>query len=208
MNVLVIGAHPDDLEFGCGGTLIKLRNRGYKISLLVMTYGEEGSGGKEVRKREQEKNAYLLKAKLYWGNKPDTNVVLNKELIMLIEEMIKRLSPEVIFTHFYNDTHQDHRNVSVATITATRYIRNVLFYEVPTSIEFSPTVFVNMEEEVLKEKLRLLKGHKSQVYATRVHGLSILESAKATALYRGYQNRVKYAEGFVPLRLSLLEKVF
>jgi hypothetical protein len=56
---------------------------------------------------------------------------------------------------------------------------------------------------VLKNKLALLKAHKSQVFATRVANLSILESVKATALFRGFQNRVKYAEGFVPLRLSL-----
>ena len=77
-----------------------------------------------------------------------------------------------------------------------------MFYETPSSIDFSPTVFVDIGD-VIKEKLFLLKLHKSQVYATKVKKLSILESAVSTAIYRGYQDRVKYAEGFVPLRLAL-----
>ena len=55
----------------------------------------------------------------------------------------------------------------------------------------------------MTEKEQLLKCHKSQVNKTRVKNLSIIESAKSAAIFRGYQNRVKYAEAFVPQRLSL-----
>ncbi|MEW6042427.1 MAG: PIG-L family deacetylase, partial [Elusimicrobiota bacterium] len=119
-----------------------------------------------------------------------------------VEFAIKKVKPTLIFVHFPEDTHQDHRNVSQATITATRYVRNVLFYEVPTTVNFSPTVFVDVGR-FIKEKEKLLKNHLSQVHATRVAGLSILESVNAAAIFRGFQNRVKYAEGFVPLRLAL-----
>ena len=92
--------------------------------------------------------------------------------------------------------------MSVATTSAARYARNVLFYEVLSTYDFNPSVFVDIGS-VLDAKLRVLKTHRSQVYQTRVQDLSILESAKATAIFRGYQDRVKYAEAFVPMRLSL-----
>jgi len=168
---------------------------------LVMTKGEVG-GDAKIRENEQKKVCKYLSAELFWGGYQDTKINLDKNLIDTIEEIIKKAEPDLIFTHYYEDTHQDHRNVAEATITATRYIRNVLFYETPSSINFSPTVFVDIED-VIKKKLYLLRLHKSQVYATKVKGLSILESAVSTAIYRGYQDRVKYAEGFVPLRLAL-----
>lgn len=202
MNILAIGPHPDDIEFGCGGTLLRCAKNGHQIYLLVLTKGEYG-GNPKIRQKEQEKSAKIIKAKILWGGYKDTEITFGKKLIDLIENIIKKVKPEIIFTPYFNDTHQDHRNVSQATNTATRYIHNVLFYEVPTTIDFAPTsVFVDIGE-VLEEKLGLLKTHKSQVYATKVARLSILESAQSTAVFRGYQNRVKYAEGFVPLRLSL-----
>jgi len=203
MNILAIGPHPDDFEYGCGGTLYKMSKQGHKIHLLIMTNGQMG-GNVKVRRKEQEASAKILNAKLFWGNYKDTEVPIEKSTINLIENHIKKIKPDMIFTPFPNDTHQDHRHVSQATITATRYVKNVLFFEVPTTVSFEPaSVFVDIGN-VLKDKSRLLEAHKSQVYATRVADLSIMESADAIALYRGFQNRVKYAEAFVPLRLQIL----
>lgn len=205
MRILAIGAHPDDLEYGCGGTLYKMSRLGHEISLLVMTRGEMG-GKPELRQFEQEKAAKLLNAKLYWGRFQDTQIPLEKETINTIEFFIKKINPDIIFCLFPNDTHQDHRIVAQATITATRYIQNVLFYEVPTTVDFSPaSVFVDIGK-VIEKKMQLLKAHRSQVFRTRVANLTILESVKAAALFRGLQNRAKYAEGFVPLRLNLTTK--
>ena len=201
MKVLVISSHPDDFEFGCGGTILKLVKMKSKVYVLVMTKGEIG-GNAKIREKEQMKVCKYLNAELFWGEYQDTKINLDKNLIDTIEEIIKKVDPDLIFTHYYQDTHQDHRNVAEATITATRYIRNVLFYETPSSIDFSPTIFMDITD-VIKEKLYILKLHKSQIYATKIKKLSILESAVSTAIYRGYQNRVKYAEGFVPLRLGL-----
>ena len=108
--------------------------------------------------------------------------------------------------NYCDDTHQDHRNVARAVITAARYTKNLLFYEVPTTQNFVPTVFSDIGA-ILGHKVRLLKCHRSQVYKTRVKNLSIIETAKSTAVFRGYQDRVKYAEGFTPQRL-LLDLVF
>ncbi|OGR96981.1 MAG: hypothetical protein A2016_05655 [Elusimicrobia bacterium GWF2_62_30] len=201
MKILGIGAHPDDLEFGCGGTFYKLAQQGHKLNMLVMTHGAAG-GDPKLRIAEQMRSAAALKAKLYWGGFEDTGVVLTRELIRAVETRIEEIKPDIVFVNHTHDTHQDHRNVSRAVETAARYSKNLLFYEVPTTMEFEPGVFVDIGP-VISKKVSLLKCHRSQVYKTRVKNLSIIESAKAAAMFRGYQDRVKYAEGFVARRLLL-----
>jgi LmbE family N-acetylglucosaminyl deacetylase len=201
MKVLGIGAHPDDLEFGCGGIFTKLAEKGHEINMLVITGGDVG-GRAEVRRLEQEKSAKLLKAGLFWGGFMDTNVLMSRELIQAVERRVEIVKPDLIFVNSDNDTHQDHRNVAKAAVTAARYTRNLIFYEVPTTLNFTPTVFSDIGA-VIGKKVRLLKCHRSQVYRTRVKNLSIIETAKSTAVFRGYQDRVKYAEGFTPQRLLL-----
>ncbi len=201
MKILGIGPHPDDLEFGCGGTLQKMAAGGHKIHMLVMTQGSVG-GDPRVRLAEQKRAAAMLKARLYWGGFEDTGVTLTRELIRTVERHMEEIKPDVVFVNHAADTHQDHRSVAKAVETAARYAKNLLFYEVPTTMDFNPGVFVDIGP-VITRKVNLLKCHRSQVYKTRVKNLSIIESAKATAMFRGYQDRVKYAEGFVPRRLLL-----
>lgn len=201
MKILGIGAHPDDLEFGCGGTFYKLARKGHKIHMLVMTRGSVG-GDPRLRLAEQERAAAMLKAKLYWGGFEDTCVTLNRELIRAVEERVEAVKPDMVFVNHSADTHQDHRNTARAVETAARYMKNLLFYEVPTTMDFNPGIFTDIGPFISK-KVALLKCHSSQVYKTRVKNLSIVESAKAAAIFRGYQDRVKYAEGFVARRLLL-----
>jgi len=201
MRILAIGPHPDDIEIGCGGALLVAKAKRYNINLLIMTQGQAG-GESEKRIQEQEKTAKTLNAKLSWGGLIDTRVELNRELIQILEREITRIDPAVIFAPYKNDTHQDHRNISTALVTAARYRKNVLFYEVPSSIDFQPAVYVDISA-VIARKSALLKMHASQVHRTKVPGLSILKNAEANAIFRGVQNRVKYAEGFMPLRLEL-----
>ncbi|GAB4029492.1 MAG: hypothetical protein Fur0012_04000 [Elusimicrobiota bacterium] len=198
-KILVIGPHPDDMEFGCGGTLHKLSRKGFSLELLVMTGGEYG-GDSRVRRKEQEASAAMLGARLHWGGFKDTEVEMGRELINSIEKKISSIKPDIIMVNFGEDTHQDHRNVAQAVVTAARYASNLFFYEVPTSINFQPEIFSDIES-VLEDKARLLKCHKSQVHKTRVENLSIIESARSTAIFRGYQARVKYAEGFKAQRM-------
>jgi len=67
VNVLAIGAHPDDIEIGCGGTLLKLKQQGHKVYMLVMTRGESG-GCPEKRLQEQEAAAeYIGAEEIFWG---------------------------------------------------------------------------------------------------------------------------------------------
>lgn len=200
MNILAIGAHPDDIEFGCGGTLIKYVKTGHNVFLLVLTEGGFG-GSQKLRRAEQIRAAKFLAArKLFWGGFKDTEIVENRELISKIDEVLNKTKPDIVFLNYWYDVHQDHRAASQAGVSATRYIKEVLFYEVPTSLHFEPYIFVNIQD-VLDEKLKLLSIHASQVDKTKVENFTILENAKSCANFRGFQGRVKYAEGFKALRV-------
>ncbi len=202
MNILAIGAHPDDIEFGCGGTLSKYSEKGHKVYMLVLSNGDKG-GDSETRQKEQENSAQILMVeKLYFGDYKDTEIVQSQKLITEIEDFLKGIKPGFIFVHYHDDTHQDHRNLSNSTISATRYIQNVLFYEGPTTQNFTPNVFVNITS-ALDKKIKCLEAHVSQVSKTNIEGLSIIEAARSTAHFRGIQGRVEYAEAFNSLRLFI-----
>ena len=202
MRILAIGAHPDDVEFGCGGTLIKYARQGHDVSLLVMTDGGGGGDGRIRRQQQQAAGDILGVSRLFWGEYPDTAIPLDRESIQRVERVILDVRPDFIFVHSQDDTHQDHRHLSVATITATRYTRNVLFYEGPTTQNFSPNVFVDIDG-VLRDKIAALQAHKSQVTKTNIEGMNILDIVQSSAHFRGIQGRVRNAEAFVPLRLFI-----
>jgi len=200
MKVLAIGAHPDDIEFGCGGTLALHVESGHEVYLLIMTEGHKG-GDLAVRKSEQLAAADVLKPKgVFWGGYGDTELSPNmNQLVHDIETIIKKIDPDLIFVNHEEDTHQDHRALSKAAISATRYVKNVLFYEGPTTQRFSPNVFVDIQETI-DAKIDMLLAHHSQVSKTNIEGLSIVDIARSTANFRGIQGRVQFAESFVPLR--------
>jgi LmbE family N-acetylglucosaminyl deacetylase len=200
MNILAIGPHPDDVEFGCGGTLLKYANKGQAVYLMVLTDGSFG-GDPQTRKREQEEAARFMGVKgLFFGGYRDTELTCSREVIVKIDDIIRQVKPDVVFLNFWADVHQDHRAAAQAAVSATRYIKEVLFYEVPSTQHFEPDVFVDIED-LLEKKLELLKLHHSQVDRTRIENLTILESARSCANFRGFQGRVKYAEGFKSVRL-------
>jgi len=200
MNILAIGAHPDDIEIGCGGTLIKYAQAGHDVYLLVMSSGEIG-GNPETRKKEQEDSAKAMGAKkVYWANFKDTYITDDRALINAIEDVVKDIKPDIVLVNYLYDVHQDHRATAKACLSATRYIKEVLYYEVPTTQDFLPETFVDIDD-ILDKKLELLKIHASQVDRTRVEDLSILEVARSCANFRGFQGRVKYAEGFKAVRV-------
>ncbi len=203
MKILAIGAHPDDIEAGCAGTLLKYVQQGHEVHMLVMTEGQHG-GDAAVRRDEQNRALSLLKPRsLIWGGYRDTDLSPRmNEMVQDIESVIRKVCPDFIFVNHDDDTHQDHRALNRAAVTATRYVRNVLFYEGPTSQNFSPTVFVDIKETI-EGKISMLVAHQSQVMKTNIEGLSMVDVVRATAMFRGTQGRVQFAEGFMPLRLFI-----
>lgn len=203
MNILAIGPHPDDIEIGCGGTLIKYAKRGHNVFLMLITKGEKG-GNTELRYQEQVKAAEIIGARdVFWAGFKDTELLdKGNEMIHTVERYIELTKPHFIFINFFDDTHQDHRAVNRSVLSATRYVKNVLFYEVPTTNNFIPQVFVDISES-LEKKIRALEAHESQVMKTNIEDLSIVELARSSANFRGIQGRVRYAEAFSPLRLFI-----
>lgn len=202
MNVLSIGAHPDDIEFGCGGALVTFARKGHPVYMFIVTTGEMG-GDSNVRKTEQFNASKILGAtNVFFSDYPDTQIPVDKQLISRIEDILRKVKPDIILVNYPDDTHQDHRNLASATISATRYVRNVMFYEGPTTQNFIPNVFVDIGA-VMEEKLSALSAHASQTLKTNIEDLSIIDIARAAATFRGIQGRVKFAEGFVSERLFL-----
>ncbi len=202
MNVLAIGAHPDDIEYGCGGTLTLYGQRGHGVYLYVASDGGQG-GDPAVRRGEQRDSALVLGARdVFFGGYADTEIPLNRALIAGLEAVIRQVAPTMIFVNGPDDTHQDHRNLAQAAISATRYVPNFLFYEGPSTQDFKPNCYTNIEK-VLEKKLAALEAHRSQVTKTNIEDLTILELAVSCANFRGIQARVKYAEAFHSVRLLL-----
>jgi LmbE family N-acetylglucosaminyl deacetylase len=202
VNILAIGAHPDDIEYGCGGTVTLYAQKGHDVYLFVATDGALG-GDAGVRRREQEDSKLVMGARrIFWGDYRDTEVPCNRELIGRIESVIHQVQPTMIFVNAPDDTHQDHRNLAQATVSATRYVPNFLFYEVPSTQNFTPNCYTNVEK-VLDRKLACLEAHRSQVSKTNIEDMTIVELARSCANFRGIQGRVKYAEAFQSVRLLL-----
>ena len=120
MNILAIGPHPDDIEFGCGGTLLRYAQNGHKVFLLVLTDGSFG-GDSLTRMDEQRQAAKFMGAQeLFLGGFRDTELACNRQLIHKIEEVINSVSPDIVFLNFWADVHQDHRAAAQAAISASR----------------------------------------------------------------------------------------
>jgi len=129
-KVLAIGAHPDDIEFGCGGALAKYVEKGHDVYMMILTRGSKG-GDSEIRQKEQVDSQNIIGArKVFWGDYLDTQLSMSRELISRIEQVIEQVKPDFIYCPYHEDTHQDHRHLAQATISATRYIRNVLHYAI------------------------------------------------------------------------------
>jgi LmbE family N-acetylglucosaminyl deacetylase len=202
VNVLAIGAHPDDIEYGCGGMLAKYARKGHAVYLFVASDG--GLGGEPtVRRQEQKDSADVLGVReVFWGDYADTEVPLSRDLIGRIETVIRQIEPRMIFVNSPDDTHQDHRHLAQCAMSATRYVPNFLFFEVPSTVNFVPNCYTDIAD-VLDIKLASLEAHRSQVGKTNIEDLTILELAKSCANFRGIQARVKYAEAFQSVRLLL-----
>lgn len=197
-NVLAIGAHPDDIELGCGGTIVQHVAAGDVVTMLVVTKGEVGPGNTAARIAEQERACQVLGVdKLMWGSLPDCSVSLHElDLVHLIESAISTSRAQVVYTHSIQDSHQDHRAVALASTGAARKISSILTYDAPSSLRFQPTTFVDIST-TLDKKIDALLCHASQVSASEMVDA---HRARAQAISRGHESRCEAAEAFEPIR--------
>lgn len=193
-NILAIGAHPDDIEIGVGGTLTKHYERGDNVSILVLTRGARGGEG-QTRISEAKKAAALIGADLFQGNLEDTRISMGTPTIDIIEAVIEEFTPDVVYTHSEHDRHQDHRNAMNASVVACRDVSKVYGYESPSvTIDFRPAKFVGIDS-CLQSKMAMIQAHASQVAIRDYLDEDLIRS---TARFWGRHARKsqKYAEPF------------
>lgn len=185
MNILALGAHPDDIELGCGGLLLKAARSGHKIFMGVLTRGG-ASGDPVVRSEELIRSARTIGAtKLWIDNFGDTKLQVDDALINHLEYFIHKADPDVILTHSIRDYHHDHRAVAECSIEAGRYSQNVLAYEMPVTKNFKPQVYYDISD-VMQEKIELIQIFWSQ--QTKL--FTKANSIRGLAEYRALQSRL------------------
>lgn len=157
-SVLALGAHPDDVEFGCFGALAIAG----EASIAILSRGEKG-GDPEERVSEAYESANLVGANLTVFDHPDTRFLI-PDLVSSLEQIISQINPAVVLTMSDDDLHQDHQAVAVATQIALRSFDGpILAYGTPSSIDkFSPNVILGLSKAEMNTKLRAIQLHRSQ----------------------------------------------
>lgn len=214
IDILAIGAHPDDAELGCAGLLLKAQARGLKTGIVVLTQGEMGTfGDRETRVAEAHAAAAILKVdKFRILDLPDAQVESNYENSLLIARILKELRPRIVLTPDQDDPHPDHaatpqiveRAIFLATRAALIPEYEALFPQ-PRHLTFPlsfqrplrPSFVIDITD-VYSIKQQALQAHKSQ-YAPLLFG------AEIAARYYGMMIPAAYGEGFLvhsPLPLN------
>jgi LmbE family N-acetylglucosaminyl deacetylase len=207
-NILAVGAHADDVEIGCGGTVAMHVQNGDNVILLVMAESSyayyDGTVLRTVEegKVEEMNAAKILGAKLINLGFETKNVPYSSESIEAINKVIDDYNIDTIYTHWYHDTHQDHSRTTQSVISAGRYVRNILVYEPEYPAGRSYLGFWNQYyvdiTSTFEIKMNALNCHKSQI---KKYGNFFMGAVEARARHRGYEIGTRYAECFEVLRL-------
>ena len=185
-RVLAIGAHPDDVEIGCGGTLARHHAKGDMLSILTLSRGAAG-GDVNLRATEAHRAADILGAHLQLGNLRDAHISEGVATISIIEAAIRELKPTHVYTHCSEDTHQDHRAVHAASLVATRNVPNVYCYQSPSAtVEFRPRRFVDITH-FIGQKIKVIDAYHSQVERMEsIQSDVIVATARYWGRFAGY----------------------
>ena len=225
MNVLAVGANPDDVELLCAGTLAACAHRGDRLSVAYLTTGDKGGTAARpeeiaaLRRREARAAAAHLGARLLSLEVPDGELEVSLGLRRRVVEIIRSERPDFIITHYPHDYMSDHNATSRLVFEASFWagsrhfagdpgrapahaLRPPIFYmDTVGGIGFVPQEYVDISE-FMEVKTAMLAEHRSQLdYMKQRDGLDFLDYMKTAARYRGYQCGVSFAEGFVPERV-------
>jgi len=217
-EILIVAAHPDDEVLGAGGTILKHVKNGDRVSILILGDGvtSRGAGAAAIKQRlnQAKKAAGILGVKQVIletlpDNKFDSLPLL--EIVKKVEPVIKRIKPNIIYTHFSDDLNIDHRLTFQAVLTACRpqpgfFVKKILSFEIPSSTEwqvkkknnlFCPTYYNDISDFIAK-KIKAIKVYEEELkpypHPRSKKGINIL------AQWRGLEVGYKFAEAFQAVR--------
>lgn len=199
MKILIIGAHADDPETCMGGTIRHFVNNGHEVKELVAVSDYELRPTRTVD--ECIKAAKLLGCELGFINLDRYTISFNRDLVQLLDKKITDYKPDMIFTNWDGDSHQDHVAIAKATVAATRkndtslfMYRQLLFGGITPDV-FRGSVYVDISD-TLTIKLAAIRQYKSQQPIQEQ-----IDAIKGIARFNGAMIGVKYAEVFQPVRV-------
>lgn len=182
--VLAVGAHPDDVEIGVGGTLAMHRLAGDEVVVLTLSRGARG-GDSGRRAEESQRAADLIGARLILADLEDTRISVSDPTVGIIEEVLKETGAHVVYTHSGNDLHQDHRAVHQASKVAARRVETVACYQSPSAtVDYRPNRFVDIEPAG-QTKLDLISCFSSQAARPYLEADVLLANARYWSRFGG-----------------------
>ena len=205
MNVLGVGAHYDDLELGCSGTLMKHVQAGDNVTALVITDSSyKDPNGNEIRCLEVATNegrraADIMGVDLICLNLPTFEVPFDESLTKRIQTVIEDRKIDTIYSHWDGDLHRDHSFAAKCTLMAGRHAPRFLMYRsnyYETGMPFEGRFFSDISE-FMDRKMEVIKAHESELSRTRYEWLDFFEKQNAN---HGRIIGVNYAECFKVVR--------
>ena len=204
-KVVVFGAHPDDLEIGMGGTVAKFVRLGYNVNLVVATLPNfVKTDTKKGRKSEAIESAKILGCSTpdFLDLAPD-EVTFGRNFVNKVDAIIQKYKPEIVFTQWIGDSHQDHQALTKAVIAACRDQKDLFMFEttIPGGITeqaFRPQLFVDISTTIDIKK-SALDCFRSQIIRC---GQIWIPAVLGRCSFRGYQMNVNHAEAFEVIRVS------
>jgi N-acetylglucosamine malate deacetylase 1 len=216
LDVLAFGTHPDDLELCCGGTLILLARRGYRIGAVDLTRGELGTrGSAETRSQETAAANQILQLCLRENlGIPDGNIEKSQENIRHVIQVIREHRPRLVLAPYWEERHYDHVHASELVSEATFYSGlakidtgqehfrpfRVIYYT--GRIGFRPSFIVDISE-TFDEKMRAVRSYETQFHGyqtsepeTLISTPYALEVVETMARHYGAMIGARYGEPF------------
>jgi LmbE family N-acetylglucosaminyl deacetylase len=212
-SVLIIAPHPDDFYISCAGFVLESAKK-YNFDILCMTYKNiKPKSSTRIKEERSAINALTNHSDVqinlaFFKEGIDTKLYeKHKEMIKFIEDKIIEKKYELILCPYTEDTHQDHRETTNATLSASRYHRNIIFYETPSTINFQPSLFVEIGNRNAAAKKKISENYKSQILGdknTANYKFTLSEFIYAKLISNGAKSKTcKYAEGYKPHRAFL-----
>ena len=205
MNILAVGAHFDDLELGCSGTLIKHVQNGDKVTMLVITNSAYKNSehiqirGADVALREAMEAADIIGAELICLNYKTFMVPFDEMLVKEILHHIEKLEVDTVYSHWLYDLHRDHQYAAKSTLMAARHVPRFLMYRsnfYDTEQQFRGNFYSDISD-VMDKKVEVIKAHKSELERVRYQWLDFFCKLHKND---GQKIGVKYAECFEVVR--------